>query len=111
MNYTPCREPPGRKTGYYSRRKRLADRHRRPTVAAALTKQPKDCIMRNLLLIIVPAVALTALAALAQTTESTTTTTKTAVPPPTASSQTETRKSYSNEGDTATESQSQRSTT
>ena len=67
--------------------------------------------MRNMLLALVPVVALTALPALAQeATKSTTTTTTTAVPPPTTSNQSETTKTYSNDGDRATESESHRST-
>ena len=73
--------------------------------------QLKECKMRNLLLAFVPVVALTALPAFAQeATQSTTTTTTTAVPPPATSNQSETTKTYSNDGDRATESESHRST-
>jgi hypothetical protein len=66
--------------------------------------------MRNLLLALVPVVALTALPAFAQEATQSTTTTTTAVPPPTTSNQTETQKTYSNDGDSATQSESHRST-
>lgn len=73
--------------------------------------QPKECTMRNLFLVLVPVVALTALPAFAQeATQSTTTTTTTAVPPPTTSNQSVTTKTYSNDGDSATQSEAHRST-
>ena len=67
--------------------------------------------MRNMLLALVPVVALTALPAFAQeASESTTTSPTTAVPPPTTSNQSETTKTYSNDGDSATQSETHRST-
>jgi hypothetical protein len=68
--------------------------------------------MRNLFLAIVPVIALTALPALAQSSESqSTTTTTTAVPAPVQSNETMTKKTYSNDGSTASQSESQRSVT
>ncbi len=68
--------------------------------------------MRNLILAIVPVIALTALPALAQSSASeSTTTTTTAAPPPVQSNETVTKKSYSNDGSTAQQSESQHSVT
>ncbi len=68
--------------------------------------------MRNLILAIVPVIALTALPALAQSSASeSTTTTTTAVPAPVQSNETVTKKTYGNDGSTAQQSESQRSVT
>jgi len=68
--------------------------------------------MRNLFMAIGPVIALTALPALAQSSESqSTTTTTTAVPAPVQSNETVTKKSYSNDGASVSQSESQRSVT
>jgi hypothetical protein len=68
--------------------------------------------MRNLILAIVPVIALTALPAFAQSSASeSTTTTTTAVPAPVQANETVTKKTYSNDGSTAQQSESQRSVT
>jgi|ERR1700722_15683009 hypothetical protein len=68
--------------------------------------------MRNLILAAVPVLALTALPALAQSSASeSTTTTTTAVPAPVQSKETVTKKTYSNDGTTAQQTESQRQVT
>ena len=68
--------------------------------------------MRNLLLAVVPVIALTALPAFAQSSASeSTTTTTTAVPAPVQSNETVTKKTYSNDGTTAQQTESQRQVT
>ena len=68
--------------------------------------------MRNLTLAIVPVIALTALPAFAQSSASeSTTTTTTAVPAPVQSNETVTKKTYSNDGATAQQTESQRQVT
>jgi hypothetical protein len=68
--------------------------------------------MRNLILAVVPVLALTALPAFAQSSASeSTTTTTTAVPAPVQSNETVTKKTYSNDGASAQQTESQRSVT
>jgi hypothetical protein len=68
--------------------------------------------MRNIILAVVPLIALSALPALAQSSASeSTTTTTTAVPPPVQSNETVTKKTYSNDGATAQQTESQRQVT
>lgn len=68
--------------------------------------------MRNLILAVVPLIALTALPALAQSSASeSSTTTTTAVPAPVQSNETMTKKTYSNDGATEQQSESQRHVT